>query len=1250
MREFFEKRVWGNPQISRQLRSGFTGPRLGVSFLVLNVVLGITHFALYLTFTESSGTELATSADSVVFFWHCSVVLGLLCVLLPIKIAGFIEGPRIDRSFDQVVSTGISPLRFYVGSWVIGLVYAAIILLLTVPYAGCMIAVCDVSVASMAWGYWVLFAYSNVIIATTLALSVFGREWMSTPIAIIALLTLGLFGLIPDRDWVTFYPTQLAELTPMRALWQHARPWHAIGLGSWVASDPFVDPHFFSTQIPLETFRWLLWSAVVAIGAILCCVGPLHSFRPGLNSFGSVILDGDNKKSRFRRLRGGLTRKVELAFFYENGPEWARRWGAPIRSLLAGLVLITCWAMTLGMIYGGAPSAKSVRFFSDEPMLISFMFNSLVLAAWVLAVAGSRFSVEERVPFGRWLIPRELLTVTLFVLWCSALFGSQYLTLQGVLANTATGAFAGSPPGVQELYLLHWWRFIPATLIVIANIFVLSRLLSLILSSHLMVKIATAALGLAWVVGPMVLAEISRGEQLPEAFMSLIPLSPLVLVDQIREIPWSIDERWTRFLTVQGTLACVMLAGHVAIRIRRTLRARRSSVTAVVSAAVLLLACGLAPEARAQDGARDGATPASNSADAPIVLEQVHRGFEGHVFAPRVDFYTVVVHNRSTAAVKGTYWIEAFDGRDGEKRSFELSAGARKVLRWRITEDPRRWYGRSNFNQVVFKTGSHTVTSQELPLNVPRRVVRSGPQTHEQWLLVGEITRLPDGWAPTTVGTNRTLAHCLSLALPLSGDAYRGVVLVLLSPRDLEKLEPDQRLALYEFVRLGGSVVLNGRYDAEVMRGLPIWGELLTTENSSRPDDHPTIERVQLREGSVAVTGQSESGAVPVLTVRPVGAGSISYLGTRINGKRAPLASTDPKLWGRLDDALPRSRGPLLVQAPYGSERNADRTSFLYPFAYFALYAGVLGGLLFFYCRRQVARWKFWTILLGAPVGFLAFIPTLEHTIHRNPSHAEQVEVQYFQSGSSHGLVTSSLSVGSSGRQEHRVTIEATQPQVLASSRHYRYSPLSESFSAARVVPVIDGTRFDVSLLPWAHRQMFLFGASKIDTAYSGSVAFDRKRSTIEFDVQLPDSVRDVVREVHGFLLGVSGAPDTAVLLPPANLDRELPGRIQIQGSTQLSSNTPQPRNRAGSNEILFEVLGCRIGGRRPSTPVMMFVIDITDTGRPGMRLSSDDLSFQKVGRSRSSRSPWPTEQGASKTTTTFIRRLWVLEVPVTVR
>ena len=200
-----------NPVVGRQLATSLTGPKLG---LVFSLVTG----ALLITGVVTLGGSLleARSAPTANVGWNLyqanfQVVYCLLAILLPMRVSGVLDGPRLDRCFDQLVATGVSPLKLHFGNWGLGFLYALSILLVSLPFQLFSQKLGGPSWGTMTLAYGVLALYSNVIIAATLGLGIIERERVAASLS-------ALFFFFAGRLAYSRIPSVFGEISPVRFL------------------------------------------------------------------------------------------------------------------------------------------------------------------------------------------------------------------------------------------------------------------------------------------------------------------------------------------------------------------------------------------------------------------------------------------------------------------------------------------------------------------------------------------------------------------------------------------------------------------------------------------------------------------------------------------------------------------------------------------------------------------------------------------------------------------------------------------------------------------------------------------------------------------------------------------------------------------------------------------------------------------------------------------------------------------------
>lgn len=1134
-----------NPIINRHLATTFTGPRLGVAFLLVTGCLFTLYAAL---FTEATYRSID---PGLAYFSHVAILLGVLIVLLPIKVSGVIEGPRINRAFDQVVATGASPSTLYWGAWVSGLAYATLLLFVTIPFVACLVMFGDTDLWTICRGYATLLIYSNVIIAVTLALSVYGREWVSTPVAIAILFGIGLLSFIPDRDWVRYYPVVLAELSPARMLIEQAVP-----------DDPGFHPALSAPaptillwQLPIDYVRPVLWSIVVAICAVIFTIGPGHVFSPGLDNFGAVVLRGDRKRGILGRLRGGITRRVEMAFFYENAPPWTARWGHIIRYTLAALPILVTMALLVGAVWGQSLWPQNWNFYNDEKGPASIWVGGGILAFWSLLTVTTRKNVLAVHPVGSRSLRTELLLVGLFVILLGALFliQSSLIPQLEALVNKkrtfAPNSVAANSAQVAG-YVEAFWQHLTAMLMLVTNLFLIGRLASRVTNNFLVARSVAVAGYCAMMAVPAGVYALLRETELSESFTPVTYFSPVVLVPMGDGATWIAGLGWERFMSAHGILAGVLLV-VLALRYLPVWRGgRRSGVGGVLFA---LCAAGSL-------GAQD---PQPGS---PLRVKNVSRGFGGVTFSSGVDFFTVEVENVSEATITARYWIETFSGPWGFGDCV-VSPGTTRTVRFGAAPDrsnARRWRSTGD-SKIVFQAGGHVMRSKVLDLTQLNLTVmntrqpggNNRTQTTEQHLFVGARGSFPQQWIQLAMaGNTQNLVSCEPREIPISVRDFAGIEVIWMTADALARLGPQQQKAMYQYALMGGTVMFSGALPSAELVGSGIWEELLRPERewTSRLDEHQ-LQHVSFPEGREVSIPLSDNGpAVPILHLRGVGAGHLGHMSLPPSVSKMPEVILNSQgFWKGVDATLPRGGFAATSRGLGDTRESGDYASLWMLGGYYLVYAIGLSAGLFVFARRRRHRRRLWILIPALPVAFLGLVPVLIAVANSRPSLVEHTEVALFHAGSTHGLASRHMLIHSSGKQDHEMSMKGRSPVVFAGvDSDWRYrSWYSRRVQIAQMMPVpvaIRGDsewRFDLAIAPWTSGELFLFDSVTIPESVTGTA----RRRGVQFDIeaQVPESLRG--RAAFAVVQSAAGT-----LIAPLIVGRDGAARARL-GSKKRNNN-----------------------------------------------------------------------------------------------
>ena len=312
------------------LISGFT---IGTTALVLNsaILFMVLPLMMY-----PDDRDFRTLTEDIEF----GQLLGLILMggatvfatmLIPMRLGTVFMGPRIGRYFDQIVLSGITPLRFLIGKVTSQNLFLALALFLLLPWLVLVLALGGLEGPMFLGNLILVWLYCMMLAMVMLWLSLQMNEILAMlMLMFIAAFLCGL-GCAP-------FPVQPFVVTPFPALMHSV--YRAVG-----AAD--ID----STQTYFSTFA----SCAVGMSIITCMafagiyLGPLYGIVRDNSTFGEVVKPGDSRRKRRFRFRLHIQRPSEIAFFYENRGNTFRkheglvRWGTTMICLLLPVVLAWTW-------------------------------------------------------------------------------------------------------------------------------------------------------------------------------------------------------------------------------------------------------------------------------------------------------------------------------------------------------------------------------------------------------------------------------------------------------------------------------------------------------------------------------------------------------------------------------------------------------------------------------------------------------------------------------------------------------------------------------------------------------------------------------------------------------------------------------------------------------------------------------------------------------------------------------------------
>jgi hypothetical protein len=315
-------------------------------------------------------------------------------------------GPRIGRYFDQIVLSGILPLRFMIGKATSQNLFLGLILFLLLPYLVLSLTLGGVDLGFFLAGLFLVWLYCMALALVTLWASLYLNEGLSAILVISVASILSVLGCIPMR----FQPF---VLTPFPAL-----------IHPLYSSIPFFDGRITPDFLPVFFSCAACLTVVIVASLFAIYLGPLYGIIRENSTFGEVVCAGDNRRKRWFRLRLHIQRPSEIAFFYENRSRAFRRneglirWGIQFCVLLlvsGGLYLSLVDFMSTFLATWNARSTQW-RVYEFHTMYLIIHGCSLSLA--IFAFSHARNSTYMPLPFFRGrMVEVSRLDTTAFLLF-----------------------------------------------------------------------------------------------------------------------------------------------------------------------------------------------------------------------------------------------------------------------------------------------------------------------------------------------------------------------------------------------------------------------------------------------------------------------------------------------------------------------------------------------------------------------------------------------------------------------------------------------------------------------------------------------------------------------------------------------------------------------------------------------------------------------------------------------------------------
>jgi len=324
-------------------------------------------------------------------------------LLIPLRLLTVFWGPRVGRYFDQVVLSGITPLRFVIGKATSQNLFLGLILFLLLPYLVLSLTLGGVNVQFFLAGLFLVWLYCLALALVTLWVSLYLNELLAALVVIPAATALSALGCIP-------MPTRLFVMTPFPAL-----------LHPVFSSLPQLKGQIPADFLPVFISCAGCMAALICVSLFAIHLGPLYGIIRENSTFGEVVRSGDSKRKRWFRLRLHIQRPSEIAFFYENrSPAFCRnegllRWGLGC----CGLLLVSSAAyLTLVSIFTRVAASGRGLWWAYEFHISYLTIHGSGLVLAMIVFSHAKNSTFLRLPFALgWKAEVARLDTTAFLLF-----------------------------------------------------------------------------------------------------------------------------------------------------------------------------------------------------------------------------------------------------------------------------------------------------------------------------------------------------------------------------------------------------------------------------------------------------------------------------------------------------------------------------------------------------------------------------------------------------------------------------------------------------------------------------------------------------------------------------------------------------------------------------------------------------------------------------------------------------------------
>jgi hypothetical protein len=405
-----------SPTYGRDRANLISGFNIGIAGLLLNFTVLLLVMPLLLDPDDRSFRELSENLE---FGQLLALILlggatAFATILIPLRMVTVFWGQRTGRYFDQIVLSGISPLRFVIGKATSQNLFVALILFLLLPYFVLSITLGGVDLVTFLAGLFVLWLYCIALAMVTIWAALYFNELFA------ALLVIWCAGWLCGLGCIPMQP-QPFVLTPFPVLLQPV--YASVSNLDGEVTRAFW-PMFFACTGGII--------GVIGLSLIAIHLGPLYGIVRENSTFGEVVRSGDSQRKRWVRLRLHIQRPSEVAFFYENrSPLFLRnegllRWGFGFAALSVSAT-IACALFIYAFSYS-VRRGVTHTWFAYEFHAFMLTIHGFSLAFAVIAFSHTKNTTFLRVPFVfGWKVQVSRLDTIAFLLFSGLSLAAAFL-------------------------------------------------------------------------------------------------------------------------------------------------------------------------------------------------------------------------------------------------------------------------------------------------------------------------------------------------------------------------------------------------------------------------------------------------------------------------------------------------------------------------------------------------------------------------------------------------------------------------------------------------------------------------------------------------------------------------------------------------------------------------------------------------------------------------------------------------------